>query len=291
MLLFDIASYLVRHRIISVNEFSQIIDQVINSHNQGPGFLVIRENGSWEVEWAIDSDTALSVPKCELGIGEVVPEPMIEILQTVFLCLLSGSNLAALSLALVALETALWDHLSTKGITKTQEIEVFPHQVIAELEWDGTRFHLQLLDHTGTPRVPAATGTVTFEINRTAWTRANTKRVLEVVIDDGFSDWISNPDGSTTKRRETATLNVALERARKEGLIQVWDQHLDEAFRVLRNNLIHQTTDSESVELETPFGTVTLGEFTERPELVLFFVRRIVEYVSDAYFDYCLAGV
>lgn len=287
MLLLDIGSYLVRERILSVHEFTDIFGQVTRNDSGGPGLLVIRENGSWEIEWDIDSNTTLSIPKYELGIGEVVPEPMVEILQTAVLCLQSGSNLAALSLALVALETALWDHLSTRAITKGQEIEVFPHKVIANLEWDGTAFRLQLFDHTGTPRVPPARGRIAFEIKRTSWMRDSTQRVLEVLIDDAFSDWISNPDESTTERRETATLNVALERARKKGLIEVWDQHLDEAFRVLRNNLMHQSTDSQSVEVDTPFGTVVLGEFAENRELVLFFMRRIVEYVGDAYRDFC----
>lgn len=291
MLLFDMASYLAREHILSINELTGIVDRVINSSSADPGVLVIRESGGWEIEWAVDDNTTLSIPKYEWEIGEVVPEPMVEILQTAVLCLQSGSNLAALSLALVALETALWDHLSTRGINKGQEIEVFPHKVIANLEWDGAAFHLQLLDHTGTRRIPPTTGRISFEINRTSWMKGSNQRVLQVMINDAVSDWLSNPNDSTTKRRETATLNVALERARKEGLIDVWDQHLDDAFRVLRNNLMHQSTDSQSVEVDTPFGTVALGEFTENRELVLFFMRRIMEYVGDAYQDFCLANI
>jgi len=288
-LLFDILSHLARLKALSVDDINGIADQLINRADS-PGRLVINDHGIWDLQWEVgppDRTATLSICKYDPEIGEVVPEPIAEILQSMVLCLRSGSNLAALSLALVAFEAALWDHLSIKGIGKAKQVDKYPLSVRASLKWDGKQYTLELFDHAGALRAPAAGGEISFEVFRTSYLEGGTHRVLRVLVDDAYADWLSCSDGKTTEKGDPEGFNVALQRARKERLLTVgnWDRQLDETFRVLRNDLIHRSSDHQDIEVHTPYGMVKLDEFAEKQELALFFITRIMRYISDAYYE------
>ena len=103
--LFGMISYMAKTSALSVNRISRILDSVVNHTNNELGYLAIDDDGILSIQWEMqtpDINTSFSVFKFEREIGEIVPEPIIEILQSAFLCLQNGANLAALSLGEVS---------------------------------------------------------------------------------------------------------------------------------------------------------------------------------------------
>jgi len=104
-----------------------------------------------------------------------------------------------------------------------------------------------------------------------------------------FHSWLlgvliySDDDDKNIETKDVMGLGVALQRARKEGLLE-WDRELDETFRIIRNKLIHQATNYETIEIFTPYSNVMLGEISKQLDLTLFFINKIQEYISNAYY-------
>jgi hypothetical protein len=269
----------------------ELLQTQINSNGSTHELLI--QDGTWEVKFTF-GDADFRFPKYDYELKEIVPESIIEIFHSVVLCLQNGLNIAALSLSLVALETTLWDHLALRGIRKETDMENFPHPILASVSWDPINgFQLSIMDENHLPKVP--TDPVSFEIvfNRTGLTKeqdGRQYRYLNAKVEEQYSLIISDATDKTTETKEAFGLSVALQRARKAGLL-TWDQELDTTFQILRNKLIHQATDYEDIEILVPNGKIKLGEISQKMELTLFFINRIKKYVSDAYYTIRIEGL
>jgi hypothetical protein len=284
VLLFGMISFLDKRHAITPDVLQEMVQNHINDHATTRELLI--QDGTWDVRLSFNEGD-FRFPKYDYELKEIVPESIIEIFQSVALCLQNGLNIAALSLALVALETTLWDYLATKGIKKQVQTETYPHSVLALMSWEPVEgYRLSITDENHAPKVPGAP--VTFEV---AFYRTGppvheggkTFRILRAKVEDQFSLLLSDDTDMVIRARDAFGLAVALQRARKEGLL-AWDEGLDETFQILRNRLIHQEVDYEDIEIYTPNGTIKLGEVSQKPELTLFFINRIQSYISDAYY-------
>lgn len=291
VLLFGMISFLDRIHAIAPDALQQILQQQVNSNSVGYELLI--QNGTWEVKLSFGG-AEFRFPKYDYELKEIVPETIIEIFQSVVLCLQNGLNIAALSLALVALETTLWDHLALRGIKKETELEMYPHSVIASISWEPAQgYGLSISDEKHLEKLPAAP--VAFEVtfNRTGRIKKEGKKIIRYLnakVEDQYSLLLSDDTDRIMETKDISGLSVALQRARKEGLLD-WDQGLDETFHVLRNHLIHQATDYEDIVITTPNGSFKLGEISKKLELTLFFISRIKNYISDAYYAIRFEGL
>jgi hypothetical protein len=279
---------LVKDRILSATAVNEIYGRFVNQPARTFGKILIKDDSVWVVSWGVDGDddNDYSLSKYDLDISEVVPESIIEIIRSVFVCVNSGSYVAAMSLALVALEGALWDHLTIRNIDKNITIERYPHRVLATLAWDGTDYNFELRDDKGNTKVPSTPGSISFEIERTS-SKSGDKRYLTIEVDDNHSDWLSIADDVQIEEKEKGTLSNAIERARKEGLIPIdaWTPELDRVLITLRNNLVHQSNEIENKKFSSPFGEINMAEFYENSSFVMFFIRAIMKYIEEAYYD------
>jgi hypothetical protein len=295
-IIYRMISLIASGKIISLEDLNQLLTQTLNDVNPKRiphRTLAVREDGTWEIIWQIpEMADGYSISKFDAEIGEIIPESVVEILQSVFICILSQSYIAAMALALVALEATLWDHLALVNFDKKVVIEKFPHRVSAKLKWDGNQYLLSLIDHTGTPKSPNNTGSINFEIARTGMTSGNL-RLLSVEIEDSVSEWLSTSDDCTQEEKERGTLSTAIKKARKEGLIpdNIWTSNLDNTIIALRNNLMHQSSDVTAMLLTTPHGEFRIGEISEHLNLLMFFVERIIQYIKYAYYEIGIANL
>jgi hypothetical protein len=284
-LLLNMLSHMAQKRMLPIEELRIAVKEVINTPTRGLNFINLEEDGTWTINWQVASDS-FSVLKLDPDLNEIVPESLIEILDSAFLCFKNRSGLAALSLVLVAIEATLWDHLLySKGISRIQEFETYPNRNLAKIEWDGSEYKLKIFDVSGALIIPPAIASFDVEIQHTSQLRNNSNRVLQITINDSYSSWLSDSSNKQIEKKESSGLGTALQRARKEGLIQIWDKYLDDTFRILRNNLVHQSTDHSSIQVKTPFGDIKLNELSREPSLTLFFIHRVIRYISDAYYD------
>jgi hypothetical protein len=260
------------------------LSQQINTDDATHTLII--QDGTWNIRYNFNG-AEFNFPKYDYELKEIVPESIIEIFHSVVLCLQNGLNIAALSLALVALETTLWDHLATKGIKKETVMQKYPHPVTANVQWTpGTGYQLAILDRNRNPKNPPAPVTFEVEFYRTgSITEQNdvNYRTLNAKVQDQFSLLISDDSEQVAELKESFGLSVALQRARKEGLLD-WNEGLDRTFQTMRNKLIHQSSVYEDIDLYTPYANVKLGEISEKLELTLFFINRISEYISNAYY-------
>jgi|GEM_PF-3009337 len=288
-LLFHVLTYISEKRLLSLTDTQRLLDECINTSNARLGSLAINDDSIICVSWNLGSDEGhetIWLPKINYQLDEIVPESLIQLLNSSFLCLAEGFNLSALSLALLALETTIWDHLLMRGITRSRTYERYPNKVTGKLEWNGVHHKLDLFEHDGNLKNPNSPGIIDFEIYRSSKQhRDEDKCYLEIVIDRNHAEWLSDASQREEITKEHAGLGVALERARREELIHLWDKPLDNTFRMLRNALAHHPSNPENIRIQTPFGNVSLDKFSDEPNLVLFFIRRITEYISDAYFE------
>lgn len=279
---------LVKDQVLSATAANEIFERFAPQHSNGNGKLLIKDDSVWVISWVIEEgdDTDYSLSKYDIDISEVVPESIIEIVRSIFVCVNSGSYVAAMSLALVVLEGALWDHLATKSIDKNVTIEKYPHRVKAVLSWDGSNYQFELRDDRGKIKIPVGPGTIDFEIARTG-SKSGEKRYLSLELEDKYSDWLSIADDVSIEEKEKGTFSNAIERARKEGLIPLdaWTPELDRVLVTLRNNLVHQANELENKKFPSPFGEINMAEFYENSTLVMFFIRAIMKYIEQAYYD------
>lgn len=284
-LLLNMLSYMVQMRMLPIDELRVIIKEVMNC-SRDLNCIGIMEDGTWTIVWQVKSDdSSIFVQKLNPEFNEIVPESIIGILNSAFLCFAKESYLAALSLVLVALEATLWDHLFyTKSIGKIEKNIIYPNKVSANIRWDGSEYKLKIFDASGSEKVPLLTDDFDVDIYHTSQLK-DSKRVLKIFINDSYSHLLSDSSNEQVKEKESAGLNKALQLARTNGLIEVWESHLDETFRILRNNLVHQSNDHNKIQINTLYGQVKLSEFSEEPQLALFFIKRVIEYISDAYYD------
>jgi hypothetical protein len=284
VLLFGMISFLDRNHSIPSDVLGEIISQQINSNGATRELFI--QDGTWNIKYAFGGAEFL-FPKYDYELKEIVPESIIEIFQSVVLCLQNGLNIAALSLALVALETTLWDHLALKGIKKETETEIYPNPITASISWDSVNgYSMSIVDKNNLPKTPPVPVSFDIVFNRTGFTKKQDGRIVRFLnarVEDQYSLFLSDEMDKTVEIKDVHGLSVALQRARKEGLID-WDQGLDETFHIMRNKLIHQATDYEDIEIFTPNGNVKLGEFSQNLQLTLFFINRIKNYISEAYY-------
>ncbi len=279
---------LVKDKSISANIVNEIYGRFVPQSEDVSGKVLIKDDSVWVISWSAegDDDEDYSLSKYDLDINEVIPESIVEIIRSVFVCINTDSYVAAISLALVALEGALWDHLATKNIGKKVTTEKYPHHVFATLTWDGSSYHLDLKDDQGNIKTPSALGSINFEIVKTG-SKSGEKRFLSIEVDDNHSDWLAISNDVQIEEREKDTLSNAIERARKENLIPIdaWTLELDRVLIDLRNNMVHLSNKIESKKFPSPFGEINMAEFYDTPTLVMFFIRAIMKYIEHAYYD------
>lgn len=283
-------SKLVKDKILSVNEINRLLEDVLGQPVHKIGRIQVNESSAWVISWqsGIEDDEEYSLTKYDIEISEVVPETIVELIQSAFILINSKSYVSAMSLALVALEATLWDHLKTKNINKIVNIEEYPHPVFAKITWDGKSYQVELKDHLGNNKVPSSPASTEFVVYRTGqYDNKTKKRKLTLEIDDEFSDLLSTADDMVVKTKEKDTISVALERARKENLIpeHLWTSELDKLLVDLRNKMVHQSAEIEDKKFDSPFGEIKMVEFYNTPTLVMYFIRTIISYIEHAYYE------
>jgi hypothetical protein len=282
---YKLLSFLVKNKSIDRGVVNDIIQIHINSHCRPDfyGVFSIEQDGQWMIDWKLNDtfDERNRVTKFDKEIGFVIPEPFIEVMNSTFLCLNKGSLISAMSLMLVALEPALWDHLSTRGISRGTIIE-YPKAVIASLGWNGTDFNFAIKNHDRSNKPLSVTGVTDLVIERRDSPVGPT---FKLEVDPKYYDWFSD---QTDPKITTASgkLNEAIQRARKAGLLtNAWEPDLDNTFRVLRNELVHESVRYNDVNIETPYGPLPLQDLSRNLDLCLFFISRIIQYISQVYFE------
>lgn len=283
-------SKLVKDKILSVNEINTLLEDVLGQSAHKIGRIQVNESSAWVISWqsGIEDDEEYSLTKYDIEISEVVPEAIVELIQSAFILIDSKSYASAMSLALVALEATLWDHLKTKNINKNVTVEEYPRPVSAKIIWDGISYQAELKDHLGNHKVPSSPVSIEFLIYRTGqYDNKTKKRKLYLEINDEFSDLLSTTDDMVVKTKEKDTISVALERARKENLIpdHLWAAELDKLLVDLRNKMVHQSAEIEGKKFDSPFGEIKMVEFYNKPTLVMYFVRTIISYIEHAYYE------
>lgn len=282
---FGTLSTLVQRNVISASKLNEILNENVNNRkDRSSSMLHIEDDGKWILQWNIKNGEVIeidSLPKFDVGVGYVVPEPIIEILNSAFLCLNEGALLSGLALVLVTLEPTLWDHLFIKGIRKTSyKIAEYKNSVKGCITWSAASNSIVLQNSDGSVKVPANNKPVQFSVNRKDF---GTEPKFDLIIEPEFVDIFSDNSTAKEEREEGGKLATAIQRARKEGLINAWDRALDDSFRTLRNDIAHNSINYEEIKIKTPYAIINLSDLAHNRDVCLFFIRRIITYISDAY--------
>jgi len=254
-------------------------------------------NGRWRVVWRIDDraaseDAEISldwyVPPDQSG-APVVPTAIIDYIAGSVSLLRGDLVLPSAALLLIALESALWDDLAAKSISRHSDRVTY-----TPATWHFKRIGEKLVLTTGggTDRdlrdmddaVGFSPAQGTCEM-RKLYTNGS-KVSLQLDVDSVLVGFLASEREETRVTFADKGLSEAIQRARKAGVLAAVPSQLDETMVKLRNNLIH--LPSKGV-LDPPVpdptsGTfVSLTELQQEPQLVKGLMPLIVELINTIY--------
>jgi hypothetical protein len=254
-------------------------------------------NGRWRVVWQIDEratpeDGEVSLdwyaPPDQSG-APVVPATIIDYVAGSVTLLRGDLVLPSAALLLIALESALWDDLAAKSISRHSDrvtyIPVTWHfkrvgENLVLTTPGGTDRHLRDMDAI----VGFSPAQGTCEMRKLYTNGA--KVSLQLEVDSVLVGFLASEHEETRETFTDKGLSEAIQRARKAGILITVPSQLDETMVKLRNNLIH--LPSRGV-LDPPVpdptgGTfVSLNELQQEPQLVKGLMPLIVELINTIY--------
>jgi hypothetical protein len=247
-------------------------------------------DGRWTVVWDLNLDSTEAnqvslfwyIPPDQSNVP-VVPLPTLDYISASVGLARDNLILPALSLLLMALESALWDDLGARSISRQSDRVTY-----VPVEWRLKRIsnRLVMTSSGGADRDLGEMSTFenTCEIRKIYG--SDSRVVLQLELDAGLSGFLASDREEMRETYVDKGLSEAIQRARKAGLLDAVISQLDDTIVKLRNNLVH--LPSRGV-LEPPISDPAGGEFTNleelrnNRELVNGLIPLIVGLINDVY--------
>jgi hypothetical protein len=266
--------------------------------------IYMRENSNWTVLWAVEFISqraaaeifSISVDIQNKDWGWMVPDYIVEYIDSAISAYKKGMNTACLALLSVSIEAVLRDLLSSRNYvftahaTATDVYEYCDAVIAADIANNcySVRFpnpmQFQPVDFA------AITGNNPSPIRIRRKTNGN-RLDLVVLADQTVVDHWSSSTISQPAQRTISGLGAALNIARNtESLITPEDlpPDFDNVIQVVRNNLIHLSGEALNTHLpefdrRSVSGHFTLKEFLNTPEMVFDLLTNIPVFANEQY--------
>lgn len=247
-------------------------------------------DGRWLVEWELESTQN---PNREVSLvwyispdqdsAPIVPLAILDYVAGSVALLRNGLMLPSFALLLIALESALWDDLAAKSISRNSErITYIP------VEWQYKKIsdRLVLISPNGTDHDLRSMNPTQGSLAIRKLRSDDSKVFLELELEATLVGFLAT---EREKTRETVTdkgLAEAIQRARKANVLDAIPSQLDETLIRFRNNLAHIPSGGKlEPAIPNPSGGTfrNLDELRVEPRLVGGLMPLIVELLNNIY--------
>lgn len=269
----------------------QVVETFVIATKHTDETLRIDVDGRWSVVWELKSDTGEGsqvslfwyIPPEQSNVP-VVPVVILDYVAASVGLSRGNLILPALAVLLIALESALWDELAARSVSRNSDRITY-----AAVEWHLKRvgeLRVVLMSGGGTDRQlremsPTETVCQIRKINSNA-----SKATLQLELAAELTEFLASDREETRETFVEKGLSEAVQRARKAGILAAVPSQLDETIIKLRNNLVH--LPSRGI-LDPHIPDPTGGQFTNleelriNQELLSGLISVIVELINGVY--------
>lgn len=269
----------------------QVVETFIISTKHSHETLRIDADGRWSVVWELNSgpgeENQVSlfwyIPPDQSNVP-VIPVVILDYIAASVSLSRDNLILPALALLLVALESALWDELAARSVTRhSDRVTYIP------VEWRLKRVgdqRLVFISGGGTDRELREMSTSERVCQIRKVNTNDSVATLEIELAADLTEFLASEQEQTRETYVEKGLSEAVQRARKMGILAAVPSQLDETIIKLRNNLVHLPSGGI---LDPQVPDPTGGNFTSlealrsNPELLSGLTPVIVQLINGIY--------
>lgn len=226
-------------------------------------------DGRWSVAWELSTDSAEGnqvslfwyIPPDQSNVP-VVPVVTLDYIAASIGLSRNNLILPALALLLMALESALWDELAARSVSRHSDRVTY-----VPVEWRLKRVgeqRLVLISEGRTDRELREMSAAETICQIRKIYSSDSKATLQLELADGLTQFLASEQEAARETYVEKGLSEAVQRARKAGILAAVPSQLDDTIIKLRNNLVH--LPSRGV-LDPHIPDPTGGQFTNLEQL------------------------
>jgi hypothetical protein len=303
-IILNLFSELHKNFLLTNESFAAQLRSRLNFDTNHDFKIYMRENSNWAVLWQVEfrnqrasaENFSISVDIQNKDWGWMVPDYIVEYIDSAISAYKKGMNTACLALLSVSVEAVLRDLLSSRNYTFTAHAtatDVYEYcDAVVDADLADNCYSVRFLNPMQFQPADFANATGSHSPNIRIRRKANGNRLdLIVLADQVVVDHWSSSTISQEAQRTVNGLWAALNIARNiENLITPEDlpPDFDNVIQVVRNNLIHLSRDALNTHLpefdgRSVSGHFTLKEFLNTPEMVFDLLTNIPVFANEQY--------
>ncbi len=265
--------------------------------------VCLTKDAHWMAEWEIrvpsddpDEKSPVILSVYRNGWGEIVPFYVVQYVSSALYSYNQRMYVAALALLSIAVEATLRDLLATKDYTfkrGASPVNVYDYSP-AHVDVNGNSYTVTFLSNM--PKSPAELsvstgGSLPLEIRIRREVNYDSDFNLLIRTDQALVDHWSTDKIVQKAQKTVGGLGDALKYAREdEKIISTTDlpSDIDDVLKVVRNNLVHLSSEALDTVLPryaqySATGQFTLRDFISRPDMVYDLVANIPSFIQEQY--------